>query len=639
MTCPEYIPTFLEPYRTQLDRGKYHSASAKKVNAMAVETEPQMRNALTPPDTKNIGGSPVQSPTAGKESAHPSEPLLTSSLELAQHIARNAGVATVMPVSKLRPKQKTPTPVSSDPIESISRQMRVLPIQSASHSGDQASLAAVAADTTPPTNQRSPSGADPNPSDPTVSADANVTQTQSANQLQGKSSTHPTSSSESIEMEGPTLSPPQKMTGSTDTPNSSVEDACSADAGQTTNMGQGPSPVCSESESMFAKRDISQVAHTHHPMSALSSFSSRASLCRHTRHGAPNPLPASQHQHNGRGTSRLESNVEPSILGTSCSNCSCPSPPSSPPAQPNDRARIRTPASAVSSRRNSVVIGERIPFESMTTSSGPSRNSPADSVLPRVNHERAGLNYAPARLQLPAEIEQINVHSTQSAPPTAQNSPPHTPRSCCGSTTSLQLHRDDYRRPMRPALDDLSRAAPNRSATPPLKQLRGRKAPLYIPAVLRPTDANAYTASNSSSMIRHAGQSMQPPPRDHWVPDSARTNCASCMAPFTLLGRRHHCRKCGEIFCSRDSRFVVALNQSLQFNIFGYPSRSCAGCSAAFTKHVLENSRLSSEPSQPSLPQGAPQTIAATRGNRQENNEILAGSLANMPVDWNWSTF
>lgn len=603
---------------------------------MAVETEPQIRSPLTPPDSENAGSSPSQSLSSGKHSAPPDQVLLTTSRELAQHIARNAGLGDPLVVSKPFAKQQSPTPVSSDPIESISSRMRVLPIQSTSHNGDQASVA-VAADTTPPANHTAPSEDNPNPIDPNASADANVGQASSANQLQGKSLSHPASSTGTTKMDGSMLSPPPKLAGSMDTPNSSISNTGSADSTQTTDMGQGPSPACSETESMFAKRDISQVAHTHQHMSALSSFSSRASLCRHSRHGGPEP-PSNGHHHS-RGANRSEANADPNILGTSCNNCSCPSPPSSPPAQPSDRARIRTPASAVSSRRNSVVIGERIPFESMGTSAGPSRNSPADSVLPRVNHQRAGLNYAPARLQLPPEIEQINHSGTQSAPPTAHNSPPHTPRSRCGSTTSLQLHRDDYRRPMRPALDDLSRAVPNRAATPPLKQLRGRKAPLYIPAVLRPTDANAYTASNTSSMTRHAGQSMQPPPRDHWVPDSARSSCAACMAPFTLLGRRHHCRKCGELFCSRDSRFVVALNQSLQFNIFGYPSRSCAGCSAAFTKHVLENSRLSSEPSQPSIPQGAPQAIAAGRGSRQENNEIMAGSLANMPVDWNWSTF
>ena len=38
-----------------------------------------------------------------------------------------------------------------------------------------------------------------------------------------------------------------------------------------------------------------------------------------------------------------------------------------------------------------------------------------------------------------------------------------------------------------------------------------------------------------------------------WVLDRDATRCmsASCGAPFTLTRRRHHCRTCGEVFCSR----------------------------------------------------------------------------------------
>ena len=33
-----------------------------------------------------------------------------------------------------------------------------------------------------------------------------------------------------------------------------------------------------------------------------------------------------------------------------------------------------------------------------------------------------------------------------------------------------------------------------------------------------------------------------------WVDDSQRQQCVGCNQPFTWLNRRHHCRKCGDVF-------------------------------------------------------------------------------------------
>uniref|UniRef100_A0A4W5QKR9 Lateral signaling target protein 2 homolog n=1 Tax=Hucho hucho TaxID=62062 RepID=A0A4W5QKR9_9TELE len=38
-----------------------------------------------------------------------------------------------------------------------------------------------------------------------------------------------------------------------------------------------------------------------------------------------------------------------------------------------------------------------------------------------------------------------------------------------------------------------------------------------------------------------------------WVPDEACSVCTACNAPFTLIRKKHHCRSCGKIFCSRCS--------------------------------------------------------------------------------------
>ncbi|XP_067939019.1 pleckstrin homology domain-containing family F member 2-like isoform X2 [Watersipora subatra] len=39
-----------------------------------------------------------------------------------------------------------------------------------------------------------------------------------------------------------------------------------------------------------------------------------------------------------------------------------------------------------------------------------------------------------------------------------------------------------------------------------------------------------------------------------WIPDSQARGCMLCSTPFTMLNRRHHCRKCGKLVCDDCSK-------------------------------------------------------------------------------------
>ncbi|KAJ1532459.1 hypothetical protein HK096_006681 [Nowakowskiella sp. JEL0078] len=78
-----------------------------------------------------------------------------------------------------------------------------------------------------------------------------------------------------------------------------------------------------------------------------------------------------------------------------------------------------------------------------------------------------------------------------------------------------------------------------------------------------------------------------PPNRDHWKPDSHVLNCSLCAQPFTVVVRRHHCRRCGEVFCSHCSAYTVRLDQLAQFHPAGVISRVCKTCYNEFQSRII----------------------------------------------------
>ncbi|KAK3839733.1 MAG: hypothetical protein J3R72DRAFT_447461 [Linnemannia gamsii] len=75
------------------------------------------------------------------------------------------------------------------------------------------------------------------------------------------------------------------------------------------------------------------------------------------------------------------------------------------------------------------------------------------------------------------------------------------------------------------------------------------------------------------------------PSRAHWKPDSSTQVCTwpGCLREFGFFDRRHHCRRCGDIFCSAHCSKAVPLDQALDFNpAMGVTSRACTGCYEAY---------------------------------------------------------
>ncbi|KAF2120282.1 hypothetical protein BDV96DRAFT_642122 [Lophiotrema nucula] len=213
---------------------------------------------------------------------------------------------------------------------------------------------------------------------------------------------------------------------------------------------------------------------------------------------------------------------------------------------------------------------------------------------------------------------------------------------------------------------------------PHAPQIRPQKNPIYVPAALRRTEkpsrqsppkndsgvdiqsgswpfGNGLARSNSdgvaSPISRIATEDIAsiyndtplspvsgPITKNHWMPDSSATVCSAdmCQTPFGFFNRRHHCRKCGGIFCWQHSAKQIKLNELALFHPEGDLQRACDRCYRDFV--AWEHARLSRSNSEDSGTTTAAAPIEAPAAKRPEPNRV--GSLAtSFQGAWNWSTF
>ncbi|KAI8970115.1 hypothetical protein BDF20DRAFT_979803 [Mycotypha africana] len=90
-----------------------------------------------------------------------------------------------------------------------------------------------------------------------------------------------------------------------------------------------------------------------------------------------------------------------------------------------------------------------------------------------------------------------------------------------------------------------------------------------------------FSVSNTNSLnrllnrLRGGRKSFDNTNKEFWMPDEQCKECNDCRLPFNLFRRRHHCRTCGRIFCSK------CLSNSIQTN---QPLRVCNDCYIKFVE-------------------------------------------------------
>ncbi|XP_065351177.1 WD repeat and FYVE domain-containing protein 3 [Cloeon dipterum] len=77
----------------------------------------------------------------------------------------------------------------------------------------------------------------------------------------------------------------------------------------------------------------------------------------------------------------------------------------------------------------------------------------------------------------------------------------------------------------------------------------------------------------------------QPGRADHWLKDEGAESCVGCGVKFSLYERRHHCRNCGQLFCSKCSKFESEISRLRILK----PVRVCQGCHATLRSASVES--------------------------------------------------
>ncbi|KAI8645607.1 hypothetical protein BD408DRAFT_67237 [Parasitella parasitica] len=97
-----------------------------------------------------------------------------------------------------------------------------------------------------------------------------------------------------------------------------------------------------------------------------------------------------------------------------------------------------------------------------------------------------------------------------------------------------------------------------------------------------------FSVSNTNSLSRILNRLRGGEPidsnKDFWMPDEQCKECNNCSAPFNLFRRKHHCRTCGRIFCSKCLSNNIHTSHSL---------RVCNDCYSKFMEGYRADDTIS----------------------------------------------
>ncbi|URD93737.1 Phosphatidylinositol-4-phosphate 5-Kinase [Musa troglodytarum] len=115
--------------------------------------------------------------------------------------------------------------------------------------------------------------------------------------------------------------------------------------------------------------------------------------------------------------------------------------------------------------------------------------------------------------------------------------------------------------------------------------------------------------------------------RDFWMPDDSCMVCYECDSQFTIFNRRHHCRKCGRVFCAKCTSNFVPANSYVTENFREEELiRVCTFCFKQWED--VTASRDEAQPSGPKLSPSLSTTSLASTKSSVTGNSIASTAVS-----------
>ncbi|CDR47537.1 CYFA0S33e00166g1_1 [Cyberlindnera fabianii] len=264
-----------------------------------------------------------------------------------------------------------------------------------------------------------------------------------------------------------------------------------------------------------------------------------------------------------------------------------------------------------------------------------------DGDHPTEQHSSSGRRYQPAEVALGS-----NTYGVSPAPSTSAMTnytlsdymssgnmiANHEPSTSNTSPLSSKKNSDE-------SITMLTNRKIPRFALTPIRPVDDPKTPNYIPCVLRPLEhppqSNMGTNDDDAGVIDSSSTMVS---RDHWKPNNATVNCSDCGCTFSLMNRRHHCRKCGEIFCGKCLLSKAKLNYNCRFDVNGILCKVCFSCGKEWGAYLVDSFKIDM---MPDFKGHNKKLETQTQDGMDPSNSVNGRQreMSNVPADWSWSSF